>query len=712
MSEDAYIRDRGLIGEFVATFKPDGFEPIYLNSIQSVIDGQTRSIEIDLQHLKDFSEALEERDRLLDRVIANCKRYASLFAEEIDKIIQDMLASTAPEEANVDIMFQHQYSEGRADCHLRTPDALRRRYDLFFKPFNGTVPMRMRDVRAKLIGHYVTFRGMCTRITDVKPLIEVVCYTCEGCGQEYFQEIVDTSFTPKQFCQSQSCSRNFALHIETRASKFARYQEVKVQELSEDVPVGHVPRSVSVTLMGDMTRKLCPGDITDISGIFLPRVSSGRAGNSSLVASTYVYAMSVEQHKTQHVRLEETQELFERFEKLRETSDVYTYLAKSIAPEIYGHVDVKRALLLLLCGGVTRTLPDGVKIRGDIHICLMGDPGVAKSQLLKQIVSIAPRAVYTTGRGSSGVGLTASIQRDALTADLVLEGGALVLADRGICCIDEFDKMEENDRTAIHEVMEQQTVSIAKAGITTTLNARTTVLAAANPAFGRYNTSATPQENMNLPASLLSRFDLMWLILDTPDPDSDVELARHVMSVHREGRPPTTSFDPASNSDLRAYISIARKFEPYVPEEIADNIAGAYVGIRQAEEEAGIEATGYTTARTLLSIIRLSEALARLRWSALVSEKDVEQALNLMKLSKASLEQNKTSSIQRSDPVETLFLILRNWAGEQSNDTVTFSVARELAAKNGLLDVLEACLAEYTALGVWLTDAESNVTFI
>merc|ERR1711937_1039258 len=211
---------------------------------------------------------------------------------------------------------------------------------------------------------------------------------------------------------------------------------------------------------------------------------------------------------------------------------LYESASKSIAPEIFGHVDVKKALLLVLIGAPSKTLKDGMKIRGDIHTLLMGDPGVAKSQLLKQAINIAPRSVYTTGKGSSGVGLTASVVRDSMTGEVSLEGGALVLADMGVCCIDEFDKMEESDRTAIHEVMEQQSISIAKAGITTTLNCRTTVLAAATPQFGRYNPFQSPVDNIDLPPALLSRFDLLFLLLDTVDSEKDKKLAMHVCKVH------------------------------------------------------------------------------------------------------------------------------------------------------------------------------------
>jgi len=709
-----YARDRELVHEFLQTFKSNETGSFYRRAMQDVVDFRSHSIDVEFEHLRKFSAESEDHDQLFERVIKNCKRYLTLFAEEIDKIIDSLTVTfpNAEHELNFNARQRLDGANQNGDECSVLPRRMRRRYEVFFKPVLKAPPLKMRDIRANMIGNYVTFKGICTRITDVKPLIEVACYSCETCGSEYYQEVDAPEFTPKQYCLSRKCESKAALFIETRASKFLKYQEIKVQELSEDVPIGHIPRAMTVSLKGEMTRCLSPGDMIDISGVFLPRFASGYKSVSSLIATTYLEAMSVQPHKAQYSTAEETPEMLSRLETLREKSDMYDYLAKSIAPEIYGHVEVKKALLLLLCGGVPRALEDGVKIRGDIHICLMGDPGVAKSQLLKHIVSIAPRGVYTTGRGSSGVGLTASIQRDGVTGEMVLEGGALVLADKGICCIDEFDKMEESDRTAIHEVMEQQTVSIAKAGITTTLNARTTILAAANPAFGRYNVSSTPQENINLPAALLSRFDLMWLILDVPDQDADVELARHVMSVHREGRPPPSAFDPVSSKELRSYIAVAKKFFPYVPEDLGESIAGAYAGMRRTEEEAGDEASGYTTARTLLSIIRLAEALARLRWANIVTKHDVEQALNLMKMSKSSLEVYTKNKMVRDDPVTSLYHLLRQWAERNSAQHVPFTIATRVATKANLLEILLTCLTEYAALDVWILDENQNITFV
>merc|ERR1712088_1220842 len=359
-----------------------------------------------------------------------------------------------------------------------------------------------------------------------------------------------------------------------------------------------------------------------------------KAMASGLLSDTYLVAHKITRLSKSEDELGVEQDMTEEELRALNGEDFYNKLSSSIAPEIYGHEDVKKALLLLMVGGVDRN-PAGMKIRGNINICLMGDPGVAKSQLLSYMDRLAPRSQYTTGRGSSGVGLTAAVMKDPLTGEMTLEGGALVLADQGICCIDEFDKIADQDRTAIHEVMEQQTISIAKAGIMTTLNARVSILAAANPAYGRYNHKKSITQNIQLPAALLSRFDLLWLIADKADRENDLRLAQHITYVHSHNRQPPSQHTPLDMKLMRRYIALCKKQNPIVPEDLTEYIVGSYCEMRKSARNN--KDMTFTSARTLLAILRLATALARLRIVDQVEKEDVNEAMRLMEVSKDSL---------------------------------------------------------------------------
>lgn len=719
-----YTAEKAKITTFLREYLVDGEKGkggknfVYGQQLSKLAHREQVSLVIDLEHVQDYEPDLS------DAIVENTRRYVSLFSDAVQELLPEYKQKDVVFKDTLDVYIEHRLlmeqrnhpdaHEMARDPHNKYPAELMRRFEVYFKPPGTQKHLAIREVKAESIGHFVNVKGIVTRATEVKPMMTVATYTCDTCGNETYQPIGSASFMPLLMCPSQVCTTNRSggrLYLQTRGSKFVKFQEIKIQEHSDQVPVGNIPRSMTVMCRGEVTRLAQPGDHIAIAGIFLPMLKQGfKQMTQGLMSDTYLEAHRVvKMNKTEDDELD-TEGLTDEELKQVAEDDFYDKLASSIAPEIYGHEDVKKALLLLLVGGVDKS-PKGMKIRGNINICLMGDPGVAKSQLLSYIDRLAHRSQYTTGRGSSGVGLTAAVMKDPLTGEMMLEGGALVLADRGVCCIDEFDKMMDTDRTAIHEVMEQQTISIAKAGIMTSLNARVSILAAANPAYGRYNPKKTVEQNIQLPAALLSRFDLLWLIQDKADRENDLRLAQHIAYVHQHNVHPPLSFEPLDMRLMRRYIALCHKKEPTVPEGLADYITAGYVEMRK--EARNNKDMTFTSPRTLLAILRLATALARLRLVETVEKDDVNEAMRLMEMSRDSLNTHKEQS-RAQNVTDQIYAVVREMAPEKGGKSIRMSDVMELCTTKGFKpDQIDACIEEYEELNVWqVNTARTRLTFI
>jgi replicative DNA helicase Mcm len=486
----------------------------------------------------------------------------------------------------------------------------------------------LRILGSKHIGKFVMLEGIVVRASPARPMVMEGAFKCKWCGAMSHVTQSGPFLTAPLACSAPECRRKSSFDFIQEESTFIDTQDVRIQERPEDLPPGQLPRWLDIKLLErDLVDAARPGDHIAVVGVTravaptLPKV--GRLRSFTLHLDTnYIDVESKEPEKVLITPEEE-----KKIRELARDPEIHSKIIHSLAPSVYGYEHIKEAIMYLLFGGAAKHFPD-IIIRGDLNVLIVGDPGTAKSQLLQYVAKIAPRGLYTSGRGTTAAGLTAAVLRDK-TGGMTLEAGALVLADKGVAAIDEMDKMRTEDRVAIHEVMEQHTVSIAKGGIVATLNARTSILAAANPTLGRYDPYRTVGENISLPVTILSRFDLIFILRDVPEATKDAQMTEHILNLHRTGVSPTEA--PIEAELFRKYISYAKNVKPTLTQEALDGLKEFYLLMRAASETEGTPVA--ITARQLESLVRIAEARARVALRDKVTFEDAERAIDIMKIS-------------------------------------------------------------------------------
>ncbi|XP_050364026.1 DNA replication licensing factor MCM4 [Argentina anserina] len=587
----------------------------YIEAIKRILEVEEESLDVDARNVFDYDPDL----------YAKMVRYPLEVLAIFDIVLMEMVPVINP-------LFEK---------HIQT------------RIFNLKTSTSMRNLNPSDIERMVSIKGMIIRSSSIIPEIREAIFRCLVCG--YYSDplpVEKGKINEPQRCMKEECQAKNSMTLVHNRCRFTDKQIVRLQETPDEIPEGGTPHTVSLLMHDKLVDAGKPGDRVEVTGIY--RAMSVRVGPTQRTVKslfkTYIDCLHIKKSDKSRMLAEEQTEVenslggnsdeilfddkkVEQLKELAKQPDIYDRLTRSLAPNIWELDDVKKGLLCQLFGGNALKLPSGARFRGDINILLVGDPGTSKSQLLQYIHKLAPRGIYTSGRGSSAVGLTAYVAKDPETGETVLESGALVLSDRGICCIDEFDKMSDSARSMLHEVMEQQTVSIAKAGIIASLNARTSVLACANPSGSRYNPRLSVIDNIHLPPTLLSRFDLIYLILDKADEQTDRRLAKHIVALHFEN-PETVQQDVLDLATLTAYVGYARKhIHPQLSDEAAEELTRGYVELRRRGNFPGSSKKVITaTPRQIESLIRLSEALARIRFSETVEKHDVMEAFRLLEV--------------------------------------------------------------------------------
>ena len=593
--------------EFVSTFVEEDAEdvndPKYLRGLRQIRETNRTHLNVDCRDLKSFSDELY---RLLVR-----------YPQEVVPIF----------DVEVNEIFRAQFPDHELES------------DIQVRTYGLDKVTTMRDLNPEDIDQMIAIKGMVIRCSPIIPDPKEAFFECLACSNTVTVEIERGNIAEPKVCSQCKTAKSFQL-VHNRC-RFADKQSIKLQETPEMVPDGATPQTVLAFSYDELTDGVQPGDRVEVTAIYraTPLRVVSRQRTVKAVYKTHLDVIHFNKVTGSRMRLADEEEedpavaaqYEEKIKALAAEPDIYDRLTRALAPNIFEFDDVKRGVLLQLFGGSHKDFKESGRgrFRGEINVLLCGDPGTSKSQMLQYAVNIAARGLYTSGKGSSSVGLTAYVTKDPETRQLVLESGALVLCDGGVCCIDEFDKMSDNTRSVLHEAMEQQTVSIAKAGIICSLNARTSILAAANPVDSRWNPNMSIVENIQLPPTLLSRFDLIYLILDTPDKLADRRLANHLVALYYQEEDRPEQPDTMNRDLLSRYISYARaNVQPRLTEEAGRDLVTGYVEMRKLGSG---KKTITATPRQLESLIRISEAHARIRLSEHVERTDVAEALRLVK---------------------------------------------------------------------------------